>query len=43
MAKSVPVRELRSELARVLDDVVDRREHVSRIAPMLWSRKLTSP
>jgi prevent-host-death family protein len=28
VAKSVPVRELRSELARVLDDVVDRREHV---------------
>ena len=28
MAKSVPVRELRSELARLLDDVVDRREHV---------------
>jgi prevent-host-death family protein len=28
MAKTVPVRELRSELARLLDDVVDRREHV---------------
>jgi antitoxin YefM len=28
MAKIVPVRELRSELARLLDDVVDRREHV---------------
>jgi prevent-host-death family protein len=28
MAKSVPVRELRSELARLLDGVVDRREHV---------------
>jgi prevent-host-death family protein len=28
VAKSVPVRELRSDLARLLDDVVDRREHV---------------
>ena len=28
MAKTVPVRELRSELARLLDDVVERREHV---------------
>jgi antitoxin YefM len=28
MAKTVPVRELRSNLSRLLDDVADRREHV---------------
>lgn len=28
MAKTVPVRELRSNLARLLSDVADRREHV---------------
>jgi antitoxin YefM len=28
MAKTVPVRELRSNLAQVLSDVADRREHV---------------
>ncbi len=28
MAKTVPVRELRAELADLLDQVVDRREHV---------------
>lgn len=28
MAKTVPVRELRSDLAHLLDDVADRREHV---------------
>jgi antitoxin YefM len=28
MAKTVPVRELRSKLSSVLDDVTDRREHV---------------
>lgn len=28
MAKTVPVRELRSNLARVLSDVADRRDHV---------------
>jgi prevent-host-death family protein len=28
MSKTVPVRELRSELAHLLDDVADRREHV---------------
>lgn len=28
MAKTVPVRELRSDLARLLDEVADRREHV---------------
>lgn len=29
MAKTVPVRELRAELAQLLDDVADRREHVT--------------
>ncbi|MDP8931076.1 MAG: type II toxin-antitoxin system Phd/YefM family antitoxin [Actinomycetota bacterium] len=29
MAKSVPVRELRSHLADLLDEVADRREHVT--------------
>jgi len=28
MAKTVPVRELRAELAELLDEVADRREHV---------------
>ena len=28
MAKTVPVRELRSNLSRLLDDVSDRRDHV---------------
>ena len=28
MSKTVPVRELRSDLAHLLDDVADRREHV---------------
>ncbi len=28
MAKTVPIRELRSDLANVLDEVADRREHV---------------
>lgn len=28
MAKTVPVRELRANLSRLLSDVVDRREHV---------------
>lgn len=28
MAKTVPVRELRSDLAHLLDEVADRREHV---------------
>lgn len=28
MAKSIPVRELRSNLSRLLDDVSDRRDHV---------------
>lgn len=28
MAKTVPVRELRAELAGLLDEVADRREHV---------------
>lgn len=28
MAKTVPVRELRSNLSRLLSDVVDRRDHV---------------
>ena len=28
MTKTVPVRELRSDLAHLLDDVADRREHV---------------
>jgi antitoxin YefM len=28
VAKTVPVRELRAELAGLLDDVADRREHV---------------
>lgn len=28
MAKTVPVRELRSNLSQVLDDVADRRDHV---------------
>lgn len=28
VVKTVPVRELRSELARLLDDVAERREHV---------------
>jgi prevent-host-death family protein len=28
VSKVVPVRELRSDLARLLDDVADRREHV---------------
>ncbi|HEX5584039.1 type II toxin-antitoxin system Phd/YefM family antitoxin [Gaiella sp.] len=28
MAKIVPVRELRSNLSRLLDDVADRRDHV---------------
>lgn len=28
MAKTVPVKELRSELAELLDQVADRREHV---------------
>lgn len=28
MAKTVPVRELRSDLAQLLDEVADRREHV---------------
>ncbi|MHB8512472.1 MAG: type II toxin-antitoxin system Phd/YefM family antitoxin [Actinomycetota bacterium] len=28
MAKTVPVKELRAELAELLDDVADRREHV---------------
>ena len=29
MSKTVPVRELRSHLADLLDDVADRREHVT--------------
>lgn len=28
MTKTVPVRQLRNELARLLDEVADRREHV---------------
>ncbi|MEX2554798.1 MAG: type II toxin-antitoxin system Phd/YefM family antitoxin [Actinomycetota bacterium] len=28
MARTVPVKELRAELAELLDDVADRREHV---------------
>ncbi len=28
VSKTVPVRELRADLARVLDDVADRREHI---------------
>lgn len=28
MAKTVPVKELRAELADLLDDVADRREHI---------------
>lgn len=29
MAKTLPVREFRADLARLLDDVADRREHVT--------------